>query len=57
MPITPGSSSKLNTIKGVSAVLVTTAAEESTLANKVLPANVLVKSQMVKSTFLMVSKL
>lgn len=43
MPITPGSSSKLNTIKGVSAVLVTTAAEETALANKVLPANVLVK--------------
>lgn len=43
MPITPGSSTKLNTVKGVSSVLVTTAAEEASLANKVLPANTLIK--------------
>jgi hypothetical protein len=43
MPITPGSSAKLNTLKGVSSILVTTASEETSLANKVLPANVLVK--------------
>lgn len=43
MPITPGSSSKLNTVKGVSSILVTTSAEEDTLSNKVLPANILVK--------------
>ena len=43
MPITPGSSTKLNTVKGVSSVLVTTAAEETSLANKVLPANTLIK--------------
>ena len=43
MPVTPGSSSKLNTVRGVSAMLVTTAAEEISLATKVLPANILVK--------------
>lgn len=43
MPITPGSSSKLNTVKGVVSVLTTSAAEETSLATKVLPANVLVK--------------
>ena len=43
MPITPGSSSKLNTVKGVSSILVTTSAEETSLATKVLPANILVK--------------
>ena len=43
MPITPGSSAKLNTVRGVSSVMVTTAAEESSLGNKVLPANILVK--------------
>jgi len=43
MPITPGSSSKLNTVRGVSALLVTTSSEEVSLATKVLPANILVK--------------
>ena len=43
MSVTPGSSSKLNTVRGVSAMLVTTAAEEISLATKVLPANILVK--------------
>jgi len=43
MPITPGSSSKLNTVKGVSSILFTTASEESSLSNKVLPAGILVK--------------
>jgi len=43
MPVTPGSSSKLNTVRGVSALLVTTSAEETSLATKVLPANILVK--------------
>ena len=43
MPITPGSSTKLNTVKGVSSILVTTSAEETSLANKVLPANTLIK--------------
>lgn len=43
MPITPGSSSKLNTVKGVSSMLFTTSSEETSLATKVLPAGVLVK--------------
>ena len=43
MPVTPGSSSKLNTVKCVSSMLVTTSAEETSLATKVLPANILVK--------------
>ena len=43
MPVTPGSSSKLNTVKGVSSMLVTTSAEETSLATKVLPAGILVK--------------
>ena len=43
MPITPGSSAKLNTVKGVSSILFTTASEESSLSNKVLPAGILVK--------------
>ena len=43
MSVIPGSSSKLNTVRGVSAMLVTTAAEEISLATKVLPANILVK--------------
>ena len=43
MPITPGSSSKLNTVKGVSSILFTTASEESSLSNKVLPTGILVK--------------
>ena len=38
MSVIPGSSSKLNTVRGVSAMLVTTAAEEISLATKVLPA-------------------
>ena len=46
MPVTPGSSSKLNTVRGVSAMLVTTAAEEISLATKVLPANILVKDDL-----------
>lgn len=41
--VTPGSSTKLNTVKGVSAILNITAAEATTLATKVLPANILVK--------------
>ena len=43
MPITPGSSSKLNTVKGVSSMLCTTASEETSLSTKVLPAGILVK--------------
>lgn len=43
MPITPGSSSKLNTVKGVSSMMVTTSSEETSLATKVLPAGILVK--------------
>ncbi len=43
MPITPGSSSKLNSLYGLSSVMVTTASEEVTLANKVLPAGLLLK--------------
>jgi len=43
MPVTPGSSSKLNIVKCVSSMLVTTSAEEISLATKVLPANILVK--------------
>lgn len=43
MPITPGSSSKLNTVKGVSSMLFTTSSEETSLATKVLPAGILVK--------------
>ena len=43
MSVIPGSSSKLNTVRGVSAMLVTTSAEETSLATKVLPANILVK--------------
>ena len=43
MPITPGSSSKLNTVKGVSSMMVTTASEETSLATKVLPSGILVK--------------
>lgn len=43
MAVTPGSNTKLNTIKGVSALLTTTSAEETSLATKVLPGNVLVK--------------
>ena len=43
MPITPGSSAKLNTVKGVSSILFTTASEESSLSNKVLPTGILVK--------------
>ena len=39
MPITPGSSAKLNTVKGVSSILFTTASEESSLSNKVLPTS------------------
>ena len=43
MPVVPGSASKLNTISGVSAFLSFTSAEETSLATKVLPANILVK--------------
>jgi hypothetical protein len=43
MSVTPGSSSKLNTLRGVSSILVTTSAEETSLSTKVLPANILVK--------------
>lgn len=43
MAVTPGSNTKLNTIKGVSALLTITSAEETSLATKVLPGNVLVK--------------
>lgn len=43
MSITPGSSSKLNTVKGVSSMLFTTSSEETSLATKVLPAGILVK--------------
>lgn len=43
MPITPGSNTKLNTIKGVAKILETTASEETALASSVLPGNLLVK--------------
>lgn len=43
MAVTPGSKSKLNTVKGVSAILSITAAEKTALSTKVLPANILVK--------------
>lgn len=43
MPVTPGSNTKLNTIKGVAKILTTTASEETTLATSVLPGNLLVK--------------
>lgn len=43
MSITPGSSSKLNTVKGVSSMLFTTSSEETSLATKVLPVGILVK--------------
>jgi len=43
MPITPGSSVKLNTLSGLSTLMVTTSAEETTLATKILPAGMLVK--------------
>ena len=43
MPITPGSSAKLNTVRGLSSVMVTTSAEETALATKILPAGILVK--------------
>jgi hypothetical protein len=43
MSITPGSSSKLNTVKGVSSMLFTNPSEETSLATKVLPVGILVK--------------
>ena len=43
MAVTPGSKSKLNTVKGVSAILSITDAEKTALSTKVLPANILVK--------------
>ena len=41
MAVTPGSKSKLNTVKGVSAILSITNAEKTALSTKVLPANIL----------------
>ena len=43
MPVTPGAAGKLNTIKGISKIITTSAAEESTLASKVFPAGLIVK--------------
>lgn len=43
MAVTPGSKSKLNTVRGVSAILSITDAEKTALSTKVLPANILVK--------------
>ena len=42
MTVTVGSNTKLNTIKGVAKILSVTQAELTTLANKVLPSNLLV---------------
>jgi len=43
MPVTPGSASKLNILAGAAAFLSFTSAEETSLATKVFPANILVK--------------
>ena len=43
MPVTPGAAGKLNTIKGISKIITTSSAEESTLASKVFPAGLIVK--------------
>lgn len=45
MAVTAGSAGKLNTIKGISKIISTTAAEESTLGSKVFPAGLLIKKQ------------
>ena len=43
--VTPGSNTKLNMIKGVTKILALTNAEKTSLAEKVLPANLLVKDE------------
>ena len=43
MPVTPGAAGKLNTIKGISKIITTSSAEETTLATKVFPAGLIVK--------------
>lgn len=43
MPVTPGAAGKLNTIKGISKIINTSAAEETTLAAKVFPSGLIVK--------------
>ena len=43
MPVTPGAAGKLNTIKGISKIITTSSAEETTLASKVFPAGLIVK--------------
>ena len=43
MPVTPGAAGKLNTIKGISKIINTSSAEETTLASKVFPAGLIVK--------------
>ena len=43
MPVTPGAAGKLNTIKGISKIITTSSAEETTLASKVFPADLIVK--------------
>ena len=43
MPVTPGAAGKLNTIKGISKIINTSSAEETTLATKVFPAGLIVK--------------
>ena len=42
--VTPGSNTKLNVIKGVTKILALTNSEKATLAEKVLPANLLIKA-------------
>lgn len=43
MPVTPGAAGKLNAIKGISKIITTSSAEETTLATKVFPAGLIVK--------------
>jgi len=43
MPVTPGAAGKLNAIKGISKIINTSSAEETTLASKVFPAGLIVK--------------
>ncbi len=43
MPVTPGAAGKLNTIKGISKIINTSSAEETTLASKVFPSSLIVK--------------
>lgn len=43
MPVTPGAAGKLNTIKGISKIINTSSAEETTLAAKVFPSGLIVK--------------